>query len=124
MRRINIPPFARGILIIAAVALVIVVLNLETALSTAALLVRAAFVIAIAFVAYLLWRDFGRREIGLWDARRQWVFYGAIALFVADIGWWFLGSLSGPDALVFFVVAGVCIYAGVRTWRQQHRYGG
>jgi len=118
----RIPPFLRGMLIIAAIAVVVVVLNLETALSTAALLVRVAFVLAIAFVAYLLWRDFGRREIGLWDARRQWVFYGAIALFVVDLGWWFLTSLSGPDALVFFVVAAVCVFVAVRTWREQHRY--
>ena len=118
----RIPPFLRGMLIIAAIALVVVVLNLETALSTAALLVRVAFVLAIAFVAYLLWRDFGRREIGFWDRRRQWVFYGAIALFVVDLGWWLLTSLSGPDALVFFVVAAVCVFVAIRTWREQHRY--
>ena len=61
----RIPPFVRGMLIIAAVALVVVVLNLQTSLTTAALLVRIAFFLAIAFVAYMLWRDFGRREIGL-----------------------------------------------------------
>ena len=117
----RLPPFARGMLIIAAIALVVVVLNLETALSTAALLVRVAFVLAIALVAYMLWRDFGRREISVWDSRRQWVFYGAIALFAVDLGWWFLGSLSGSDALAFFVVAGVCVYAAVSTWRAQRR---
>ena len=118
----RIPPFARGMLIIAAIALVVVVLNLQTSLTTAALLVRVAFFLAIAFVAYMLWRDFGRREIGLWQSRQQWVFYGAIALFVVDLGWWFLATLSGREALVFFVVAGVCLYAALRTWRQQHRY--
>ncbi len=116
-------PFARGMLIIAAIALLVVVLNLQTSLVTAALLVRIAFFIAIAFVAYMLWRDFGRREIGLWQSRQQWVFYGAIALFVVDLGWWFVASLSGREALVFFVVAGVCVYAAVRTWREQRRYG-
>jgi hypothetical protein len=110
-------------LIIAAIALVVVVLNLETALSTAALLVRLAFFLAIAFVAYLLWRDFGRREIAVWQARQQWVFYGAVALFVVDVGWWFVTSLSGLDALVFFLVAGACVFVAVRTWREQRRYG-
>ena len=109
-------------LIIAAISLLVVVLNLETALSTAALLVRIAFFLAIAFVVYMLWRDFGRREIAVWDTRRQWVFYGAAGLLVADLAWWFVSSLSGPDALVFFVVALVCVYAGVRTWREQRRY--
>ncbi len=80
-------PFARGMLIIAAIALLVVVLNLQTSLVTAALLVRVAFFIAIAIAAYMLWRDFGRREIGLWQSRQQWVFYGAIALFVVDLGW-------------------------------------
>jgi hypothetical protein len=118
----RVPPFARGMLIIAAIALVVVVLNLQTSLTTAALLVRVAFFLAIAFVAYMLWRDFGRREIGLWQSRRQWVFYGAIGLLVVDLGWWFVASLSGREALVFFVVAGVCVYAALRTWREQHRY--
>jgi len=121
---VRLSPFVRGLLIIAAIALVIVVLNAETALSTAALLVRVAFFIAIAFVAYLFWRDFGRREIAMWDARRQWVFYGAVALFVVDLGWWFTSSLLGRNALVFFVVAAVCVYAAVRTWREQNTYGG
>jgi len=117
-------PFARGMMIIAAIALVVVVLNLQTSLVTAALLVRIAFFLAIAFVVYMLWRDFGRREIGLWQTRQQWVIYGAAALLVVDLGWWFLASLSGREALVFFVVAAVCVYAGVVTWRRQRTYGG
>ena len=110
-------------LVIAGISLLIVVLNLETALSTAALLVRVAFFLAIALVAYLFWRDFGRREIGVWQTRQQWVFYGAVALLVADFGWWFVAGLSGLDALVFFIVAGACVYAAIRTWRDQRRYG-
>ena len=118
----RIPPFLRGMLVIAAIAVLIVVLNLETSLATAALLVRVAFFLVIAFVAYMLWRDFGRREISIWHARQQWVFYGAVGLLVVDIGWWFLTTLSGVNALVFFVVAAVCVYAAVRTWREQRRY--
>jgi uncharacterized membrane protein YgdD (TMEM256/DUF423 family) len=115
-------PFVRGMLIIAAISLVVVVLNLETALSTAGLLVRVAFFLGIAFVAYLMWRDFGRREIGVWGTRYQYVFYGAVALFVVDVAWWFTTSLSGLNALAFFLVAGACVYAAVRTWRGQRRY--
>jgi hypothetical protein len=115
----NISPFARNLLILAAIAVVIVVLNLETALATAGVLLRIAFFIAIAVVAYFMWRDFGRREIGLWSTRAQWVFYGALGLFVVDLGWWLLDSLGGREALAFFVVAAVCVYAMVRTWREQ-----
>jgi hypothetical protein len=119
----RIPPFLRGMLIIAAIALAIVLLHLETSLVTAALLVRVAFFLAIALVAYMLWRDFGRREIGLWPPRAQWVFYGAVALFVVDLGWFFVTGVSGPDALVCFLVGAACIYAALQTWRSQNRYG-
>jgi hypothetical protein len=118
----RIPPFARGMLVIALIAGVVVVLNKETALSTAATLVRFAFYIAIAVAAYLLWRDFGRREIALWPTRQQRVFYGAVALFLVDLGWYFATPLSGRDLLAFFVTAAACAYAAVRTWRGQHRY--
>jgi len=119
----RISPFVRGMLIIAAISLLVVVLNLETALSTAGVLLRLGFFLAIALVAYLFWRDFGRREIGLWQSRQQWVFYGAVALLVVDLGWFFIVGVSGVDALIFFLVAGACVYAGVRTWRDQRRYG-
>jgi hypothetical protein len=112
-------PFLRNLLILAGVALAIVLLNLEIALATVGAIVRLAFVIAIAVVAYFLWRDFGRREIGLWPGRAQFVFYGAIAVFVVDLGWYFLRGVGGLDALAFFVVAGVCVYVAVRTWRER-----
>src|SRR2546423_1029888 len=105
----------------AGAALIVVVLDLETALSTAGLLVRLAFFLAIAFVVYMYWRDFGRREIGVWQTRQQWVFYGAVALLVVDVGWWVVAGVSGLNALVFFLVAGACVYAAVRTWREQRR---
>jgi hypothetical protein len=119
MRRLS--PFARNLLILAAVALAIVILNQETALITAGTLLRFAFFIAIAVVAYFFWRDFGRREIETWPTRVQWVFYGAIGLFVVDLGWWFVGHPSGRDALAFFLVAAACVYAAVRTWLDQRR---
>jgi hypothetical protein len=119
----NVSPFVRNFAILVVIALAITVLNQEASLVTASILLRVAFFIAIAFVAYMLWRDFGRREIALWPSRAQWVFYGAVALFVVDLAWFFLTSLRGPDALVFFVVLVACVVAAVRTWLSQHRYG-
>jgi uncharacterized membrane protein YgdD (TMEM256/DUF423 family) len=116
---VRISPFVRGLAIIALISLAIVVLNLETSLATASVLLRVAFFLAVAFAAYMLWRDFGRREIAVWPARAQWVFYGAVALFVVDLGWYFVTPLGGLDALAFFVVLGACVYAAVRTWRRQ-----
>jgi hypothetical protein len=109
-------PFIRNLLILAGIALVIVVLQAETALATAGTLLRFAFFIAIAVVAYFFWRDIGRREIETWQTRQQWVFYGAVALLVADIGWVLIGHPSGRDFLVFLLVAAASGYAGVRTW--------
>src|SRR4051812_29425840 len=119
----GISPFVRNLAILAVVSLLVLVLNLQTSLITAAILLRVAFFLAIAFVAYMLWRDFGRREIELWPRRAQVVFYGAVALLVVDLGWFFVTSLSGLDALAFFLVAAACGYAAFRTWREQHRYG-
>jgi hypothetical protein len=119
MNRIS--PFVRNLAILALVALAIVILNQETALATASVLLRVAFLIAIAVVAYFFWRDFARREIETWPGRDQWIFYGAVGLFVVDLGWYFLAHLSGRDALAFILVAAGCAYAAIRTWLNQRR---
>jgi hypothetical protein len=112
-------PFIRNLLILAAVAVVIVILNLQVAVFTAAVLLRIAFILAIAVVAYFYWRDFGRREISMWPQRAAWVFYAAVALLVVDLGWLMLGKLAGRNLLVALLVAAACVYAGYRTWRDQ-----
>ena len=65
----RISPFVRNLGILAVVALLIVVFNKETALVTAATLLRFAFFIVMGVVAYFFWRDFGRREIETWPTR-------------------------------------------------------
>ncbi len=119
MRSIN--PFVRNILILALIAAAIVVLNQEVALSVAGALVRVAFFLAIALVAYFFWRDFGRREIAIWPTRAQVVFYSAIALLVIDLGVWFSKPHTGRIELALIIVAAASVYAGVRTWLQQRR---
>jgi hypothetical protein len=117
----NINPFVRNLLILAVIALAVVVLNQEVALSVVGSLVRVAFFIAIAVVVYFFWRDFGRREISIWPGRAQWVFYGSIALLVIDLGVWFARPPSGRVALALIVAAAISVYAGVRTWLEQRR---
>ncbi|HZQ82301.1 MAG TPA: hypothetical protein VFB25_10045 [Gaiellaceae bacterium] len=112
-------PFLRNLAILAVIALAVVVLNQETALVTVTEIARFAFVIVIGVVAYFFWRDFGRREIETWPTRTAGVFYAAVALLVLDIGWYMLVGVSGRDALAFFVVAGICVYVGIKTWREQ-----
>ena len=89
-------PLVRNLLILAAVAAVIVVFDKQTALVTAGTLLRFAFFIAIAVVAYFYWRDFARREIETWPSRAQWVIYAAVGLLVVDIGWWLRRAARGP----------------------------
>jgi hypothetical protein len=114
-------PTLRGFLIIAAIAVVVVVLSLEEVLATVGGLLRIAFFLAIAFFLFLLWRE-RRSDIEAWSDLSQRVFYGAAILAVVDIGAFIGLSPSGPDALAFFLVLGACVYAAVRTWREEHRY--
>ena len=113
-------PTLRGFLIIAAVALVIVVLQLYQTLAALFLLARIAFLIAIAFFVYMVWRE-RRADIGMWSKRAQAVLYGSALVIVAGFGVWFLRGISGRDAFAFVVTLVLCIYAMFRVWRDQHR---
>jgi hypothetical protein len=119
---VRLSPFWRNLGILAIVAVLIVALNQETSLATASTLLRFAFFIVIGVVAYFFWRDTGRREIETWPSTRSTIFYCAVGLFVVDLGWYFTVGLAGRDFLVFVVVAAVCAYVCIRTWRDQRIY--
>jgi len=117
--RIN--PFLRGLLILAAIAGVIVVLDLEQTLVALNLLAKVAFVLAIAYFIFLTWRE--RREgISMWSRRAQWVFYGAAVLAVVDVGVYWYGGAVGYEVFAFVAVLALCGVAMWRTWRDQHTY--
>jgi hypothetical protein len=120
--RIN--PTLRGFLIIILIAGVITLLNLQIALNSLLLIAQVAFFLAIAFFLYLLWRD-RREEIGMWDTRARVVFYGAVALAVANLGISILTAYpqGGLQTLGFIGVFVACGYSLWRIWRQQHTYG-
>ena len=111
-------PMLRGFLLIALVALVIVVLQLQTTLTALFLIARIAFFVAIAVFLYLLWRD-RRSDIETWSRRGRTVFYAAALLIVADIGAYTLFGASGPDALAFVLVLAFCGFAMFRVWRDE-----
>jgi hypothetical protein len=123
MRRFitDINPFARGLLIVGAIALVVVVLQLYTTLTALFLIARIAFFLAIAFFVFLMWRE-RRSEIGMWSTRAQVAFYGAAILAVVDLGAYFTVGASGPDALAFLLVLIICGFAMFRVWRDEARY--
>jgi uncharacterized membrane protein YhhN len=117
--RIN--PFVRGMLIVAAISAVVVVLKLQATLTALFLIARIAFLLAIAFFIYLLWREH-RHEISMWPTRARWVFYSAAVLIVADIAAISFLHETGPDAVVFVVVLAISAFAMWRTWKDQNTY--
>jgi hypothetical protein len=115
-------PTLRGFLIIIAIALVVVILNLETALLSLRTLASIAFFLAVAFFVYLLWRE-RRSDISMWSGRARLAFYGGALLIVAALGLFFWNGVSGRNALAFFLILGLSAFSMYRAWREQHTYG-
>ena len=114
-------PTLRGFLIILAIVAVVVVLQLQATLAALLILARVAFLLAIAFFVYLMWRE-RRQEIAAWPARARVVFYGAALLAVADLAVNWYGGASGLQVIAFVGVLVLCGLAMWRTWRDQHHY--
>ena len=114
-------PTLRGFFILAVIAGVITAASGERALFALFTLMRIAFLLAMIWFAYTLWRNH-RSEIGVWPLRAKAVFYGAAVLLVADMLVYFFRHVRGPDALAFFLVLGGAGYAMWRVWRDQHTY--
>jgi len=114
-------PMVRGFLIIALVAIVVVVLQLQATLAALFILARIAFFLAIAFFVYLMWRE-RRSEIEAWSNRSRIVFYGAAVLVVADLAASTVYGIVGLDGLAFFLVLGFSGFAMWRVWRDEHSY--
>ena len=111
----------RGFAILVLVSIAIVVLRLQTTLSALYVIARIAFLLAIAFFLFLLWREH-RSEIDLWPGRARAVFYGSAALIVLDIAAISFIRESGLDAVAFVFVLAAAGFAMWRTWRDQHTY--
>ena len=115
-------PTLRGFVIIVAIVAIIVVLQLEATLTALLILARIAFLLAIAFFIYLIWRE-RRAEIANWSVRARVVFYGAALLAVADLGVDWYGGAHGLQIVAFLAVLVLSGLAMWRTWRDQHTYG-
>jgi hypothetical protein len=115
-------PTLRGFAILALVALVIVVLQLEATLVALSAILSIVFILAIAFFVFVVWRE-NRADIATWSVRARSTFYGAALLIVADIGaaWW--GGARGLNLLAFIAVLAICAFSMFRVWRDQHSYG-
>jgi hypothetical protein len=109
-------PTLRGFLIIALIALVVVVLQLEATLTALFLLAQIAFFLAIAYFIFLLWRD-RRQEISMWSQRSRVVFYGSAVLMVVNVAArFFVGVGNGLNLAVFVPRRAMSV------WRDEHSY--
>jgi small-conductance mechanosensitive channel len=114
-------PTVRGFLIIAAIVLVVMLLNLYGMLVALGMLLRIAFFLAIAFFLFLAWRE-RRSDIESWSMRAKTVFYGSALVIAAAIGTYFWHGLPGYDALGFIGVLACGGFAMLRIWRDEHTY--
>ena len=116
-------PTLRGFLIIFAIAGVITALSLEPTLNVLFFIVRIAFIVAIAFFIYLLWRE-RREEIATWPDRPRGVLYGGALLAVVNLGLAF--AIDYPDGgleiVIFIAVLVACAFSMWRVWRDQTTY--
>ena len=114
-------PTLRGLLILAAIAGIVVLLRLETTLIALLIIVRIAFVLAIAYFVFLIWRE-QREGISMWSKRARLVFYGSALTAVADVGLYWYGGAVGYQVIAFVAILVLCGFAMWRTWRDQHTY--
>ena len=116
-------PTLRGFLVIALIAAVVVVLQLEQTLAALFILARIAFFLAIAYFLFLMWRD-RRDEISMWSTRSRVVFYGSAALMIVNVAARFFTPVgTGLNLLVFIAVFAFAGFAMWRVWKDEHTYG-
>jgi small-conductance mechanosensitive channel len=115
-------PMLRGFLVIAAIAAVVVVLNLYVALASLFLIARIAFFLAIAFFIYLFWRD-RRSQIETWPGHARIALYGGALLIVAALAVYFTIGATGLEALALLLTIAISGFAMWRAWKSQHTYG-
>jgi peptidoglycan/LPS O-acetylase OafA/YrhL len=118
----RLPPLARGLGIVAVIAVIVVVLSLEPVVATVGGILRIAFFLAIALFLFMVWRE-RRGDLEAWSEWNRKLFYAAVVLAVVAIGLVIGYGLPGArDGFAFVVVIGACAYVLVRVWRIEHRY--
>jgi tellurite resistance protein TehA-like permease len=122
---VSLSPTIRGLAVVVLIAGLVTALRLENTLAALFVVVRIAFVLAIAYTLYVLWRS-RREEISTWSRRARAVFYGAAILALVDVALAFAPldyPSGGLEALVFFAVLAACAFSMWRVWRDEHTYG-
>ena len=115
-------PFLRGMLVVALIAGIVVVLQLQLTLTALFLIASIIFPLAIAYFVFLMWRE-RRGDFEVWPARSKFAFYGGAVLIVAALLVVLFRGASGFDAIACLLVIGLAGFAMFRAWRDQHTYG-
>jgi uncharacterized RDD family membrane protein YckC len=120
----SVSPSLRAFGILVLIAAVITALQLGTGLRVILAFLQILFLLAIAYVVFMLWRR-RREEIAMWSLRSRLVFYGGAALAMADVGLafspWFPNT--GLETIVFLAALAGGLFAMWRVWRDEHTYG-
>jgi len=121
---VSISPSLRAFGILVLIAAAITALQLGTGLVVILAFLQILFLLAIAYVLFMLWRR-RREEIAMWSLRSRLVFYGGAFLAMADIGLalspWFPDT--GLETIVFLAALAGGLFAMWRVWRDEHTYG-
>jgi hypothetical protein len=120
----NVSPSLRAFGILVLIAAVITALQLGFGLVVIVQFLQILFLVAIAYVLFVLWRR-NREEIAQWSNRSRVVFYGGAALSIAAVGLaftpWFPNS--GLETVVCIAAVAAGVFAMWRVWRDEHTYG-
>jgi uncharacterized membrane protein len=121
---VSVSPSLRAFGILVLIAAAITALQLGTGLVVILAFLQILFLLAIAYVLFILWRR-RREEIAMWSLRSRLVFYGGAALAIADVGLaftpWFPNT--GLETIVFLAALAGGVFAMWRVWRDEHSYG-
>jgi phosphate/sulfate permease len=115
-------PFVRGMLVVALIAGIVVVLQLQLTLTALFLIASIIFPLAIAYFLFLMWRE-RRDDFEVWPTRSKIAFYGGAVLIVAALLVAFFRGASGLDAVACVLVIVLSGFAMFRAWKDQHTYG-
>jgi hypothetical protein len=117
----NVNPTLRAFGILVLIAAVITAFQLGFGLIVIVRFLQVLFLVAIAYVLFVLWRRH-RGEIAMWSGRSRFVFYGGAALAIAAVGLaftpWFPNT--GLETVVCIAAVAAGIFAMWRAWRDEH----